>query len=182
MDSFSLKDLGDVYVDYLLRQVSKGMTEVRKTAIESIIIFLKKNYYLSKSNEIIKKFTTEFAAGTTFRSRLVFLEFYEQCSEHFSKNFFKMHNLNDAVLNLALDSVYDVKKKFLESVVSIRKMLDDGDKALLSRFDQVISKNVADKNKSISQVRLIINGQKSDNVLDCIEGCRADKMPYLTLL
>lgn len=154
MDYFELKDLGDVYVEYLIKEISRGIKDVRRCAIESLILYIKKNYYSQKTNEVMKKIISIFFGSVAFQGRLAFLEFYEQSTRHFSRQFFKTYNLNEAVAILALDKVVEIRKKFLENAIIFRKMIFNEDQILLGQLEEGIKKNVLDKNKFISQVLL----------------------------
>lgn len=149
---FNLKELGDVYVSFLFKEMARGIKDVRKTAIDSLIVYLKRNHYSNKTADIIKKLATDFQESTTFQNRLVFLEFYEQAAEHFSRQFFKTHGLHEKSLALACDKVAEVKKKFLENAIVFKRMLLHEDKAVSIQLDEAISKNSKDKNKFIAQL------------------------------
>ena len=99
----------------------------------------------------MKKIMDEFYYSKTFQGRLAFLEFYEQCSEHFSRQFFKTYNLNETGLKLGEDKVTEIKKKFLENAVNFKKMIGE-DRELGAKLEGVISKSIKDKNKYVAQV------------------------------
>lgn len=99
----------------------------------------------------MKKIVDEFYNCKTFQGRLAFLEFYEQCAGHFSRQFFKNYNLNEMGLKLGEDKVTEIKKKFLENAANFKKIMSE-DRELGVKLDGVISKSVKDKNKYVAQV------------------------------
>jgi len=149
-----LKDFGEFYVNFLIKEIERGNKSVRKCAIDSLILFLKKNHYLNKTNDIMKKTIDLFSTSASFQGRLAFLEFYEACAENFSRQFFKAYNLNELALNLAQDKVVEVRKKFLQNAVVLRKMIENEDKGFLTRFESTLLKNITDQNKTVSIVRV----------------------------
>jgi len=151
---FDLKEYGEVYVNFLLKEIERGNKNVRKCAIDSLILFLKKNHYLNKTNDIMKKTIELFSTSTAYQGRLAFLEFYEACAENFSRQFFKTYNLNDIALGLAHDKVVEIRKKVLQNAVILRKMMENEDKAFFMRLEAALLKNVTDQNKTISLVKL----------------------------
>lgn len=154
MDLFDLKELADVYIDYLIKGVPKGVKEVRRKSLETLVLYLSKNHYINKTNEVMKKVIDEFSKATTYQGRLAFLEFYEVCVGAFSRQFFKTYNLNELGLVLGEDKVTEIKKKFLENAVIFKKMLGEEDKSSGARLNDIISKNIKNGNKYISQVRV----------------------------
>lgn len=146
-----MKEIADIYIDYLIKNVAKSVKEVRRCSLESIILYIKKNHYVGKTNEIMKKIADEFYDSKTFQGRLVFLEFYEQCAENFSKQFFKTYNLNEIGIKLGEDKVTEIKKKFLENAVNFKKMIGE-DRELRTKLDGAINKNIKDKNRYVAQV------------------------------
>ncbi|RZJ99424.1 MAG: hypothetical protein EOO43_26305, partial [Flavobacterium sp.] len=124
---FALKDFGEAYSNFLLKEIEKGNNNVRKCAIQSLVQFIQKNHHMSKTDDIMKRLISQFSEANNYQSRIAFLQVYEQFTQNFSRQFFKNYNLNEAVLLLASDKVYEVRKKFVENALNVRKMLEGED-------------------------------------------------------
>jgi len=151
INCFGLKEYGEAYTNFLLKEIEKGNNTVRKCAIQSLIHFLMKNHYMAKTEDLMKRLVSQFSEGKTYQCRIAFLQVYEQFSQNFSRQFFKNYNLKEAVLGLASDKVFEVRKKFVENALNVRKMLEADDKASLAKLESALLKNVTDKNKVISE-------------------------------
>jgi hypothetical protein len=152
MNYFDMKDFGDVFTSFLFKEITQGAKEVRKAAIQSLVTYLRVNYYSNKSNEVVKKFTVEFACAENYQNRLAFLEFYEQAANNFSRKFFKRFDINEIALGLASDKVVEVKRKFMENVMGFKRMIEKDDSVLHAQLEAAVNLSMRDKNKYISQV------------------------------
>ncbi len=139
-------------MSFLFKEVELGNKCVKECAINNFITFLKKNYYTNKTVDSIKKFVAQFSASSSYHTRLAFLQFYEACTKHFSRGFFKQHGLNEVALALNEDKVMEVRKKLLLNLPNIKKMTDPSDKTSLDLVDSILAKFKKDTNKTISMV------------------------------
>mgnify|MGYP001331211115 CR=1 FL=1 len=78
---FDIKELGDKYVGYLIDRISRGIKEVRKTAIASLVNFFKKNWISKRTNEIVKTLIQTFQTSTNYQFRIIFVDIYEKLAE-----------------------------------------------------------------------------------------------------
>ena len=93
--------------------------------------------------------------ASNHQQRITFLEIYEKLAENFSRRFFKTHGLNDPAMKMGEDKVPEVRKKFLEKCVTIRKMLNQNEALLIVRLEDHAAKNRMDKNPRIANVRTL---------------------------
>jgi uncharacterized protein YktB (UPF0637 family) len=136
-----------------MARLAKGVDVIRNLIQDLLVSFLYKNYISSINANILKRISTEFHASTNYQNRLTFLSLYIKIAERFSRTYFKFYNLNDMALNLALDKVPAVKRKFLSIVVVLRKMIFQDDDKLISKLEDAINKLLNLKEKDIAKVK-----------------------------
>lgn len=147
-----------------MSRLAKGVDVIRNLVTDCLVNFLYRNYISSINSNIMKKIATDFQASTNYQNRLTYLNIYEKLAERFSRTFFKMYNLNEMALNLALDKVASIRKRFLSIAVLLRKMIFEDDDKNVSKLEDAISKLLNVKEKDISKVfpfLLSINSQQA---------------------
>lgn len=164
-DYFDIKELGEKYVTYLLDRALKGQNQVQPVALDSIILFLKRNYISKRTAEVMKIVTQTFYGGLHAKDRIAFVELYAKLADNFSRKFFKTFNLNEMVVKLADDKVPDVRRKVFEHCVVIRKMLSPNETSLVAKLEDGCTRSKVDKNKRLAEV--IINKIAKLKVIAC---------------
>jgi len=102
----------------------------------------------------MKTIIQNFYHAQNYQNRIVFVEFYNKMAEKFSRRFFKTHNLNELMIKLGDDKVPVVRKKVFESVVTIRRMLNQNDTVHIVKLDDTLNRARLDKNKTVSEVKI----------------------------
>jgi len=153
-------------VTYLIDRISRGIKEVRKTAIASLINFFKKNYISKRTTEIVKTLIQTFQASANYHFRIIFVEIYANLAENFSRRFIKSFGLNELAVKLMDDKVPDVRKRAYEIGVLVRKMLNQNETSLIVKLDDALNRGRLDSNKYVSEV-LIFSLSGGFTVIDC---------------
>lgn len=139
-------------MNYLFDRIMRGLHGIRPIAISSLVYFLKRNYLSKKTNEIMKLIVQTFFSSSSYQNRMIYLEIYDKLAENYSKKFFRIHNLNEAAVKLGEDKVPDVRKALFEKCVTVRRMLNSNETALVTRLDEAVNKNKNDPNKRVAKV------------------------------
>jgi len=151
-DYFDIKELGDKYVTYLIDRITRGIKEVRKVAIASMVNFFKRNYISKRTNEIVKTLIQTFQTSTNYQFRIIFVEIYGQLAENFSRRFIKSFSMNEMAVKLMDDKVPDVRKRAFENGVLVRKMLNQNETSLIVKLDDALNRGRLDSNKYASEI------------------------------
>lgn len=162
---FELRELAYKYVNYLVERIVGGVKGVQTTAITSLIFILKKNYIPKRTAEIMHSVVQSLTIGSNHQQRITFLEIYEKLAENFSRRFFKTHCLNEPAMKMGEDKVPEVRKKFLEKCVAIRRMLNQNEALLIVRLEDHAAKNRMDKNPRIANVKILFKLNLTGNRL-----------------
>ena len=152
-DYFDIRELGEKYVTYLLERALKGQNQVQLAALDSIVLFVKRNYISKRTAEVMKIVTQTFYGGLHYKDRIAYIDLYARFADNFSRKFFKAYSLNEMAVKLADDKVRDVRKKVFENSVVIRKMLSSSENSLVAKLEDACSRSKVDKNKRLAEVR-----------------------------
>lgn len=148
---YSIKELNDKIAPFLMNRMKEGATEVRLKAIDFFAKFMKINYISVKFKEMLKSIVEEFASSSCYQHRISFIFLFSKFGENFSRTFIKQNMLN-LIFPLAGDKVSQVRRKFAENLLEIRKCFMVDDTEGIQKFNDVVRKLTTDSDKEVVAV------------------------------
>lgn len=148
---YSVKDLNDKVVPYLIKTIKEGMSEVKLKAIEMLVKFMRINYMSSRSKDLLKSLTEDFYLANSCRQRISYITIYVQFAESFSRQFL-MQNMLENVFSLSGDKVNQVRRRFTDYLPQIKRSILPDNQENVQKFIDLVNRLILDPDKETSDV------------------------------
>lgn len=163
-ESLNIKQLKEVLYETLVSCMENDIYPVKLKATELYVKILYETYQFSKKQEMIQKIINSFYMSRKYLNRMIYIEFVIMMRKLASRQFIKTYFLNGA-LNLAEDSVVDVRLKFVENFLGLRECVEKTDTRFSSLFANTLNNLMDDSNEIIGKVTARVQKEMLSSIL-----------------